>query len=258
MIPGEEEWTLIFSKDSREWGSFFYDEKDDVLRVKVKPHKHEYREWLTYEFTERRPETATAELQWEELAVPWTIEVKNIKDIYISRLREDLANQAGFYYQGYLNAAQFCMQDNACLDQALEWTNAAINLPFIGQKNFDTLSAKALVLSKMGRTDEAGSLMQEALHLPTTTPLQIHMYGRQLLTDKKAKEALVVFEYNAQRNGDAWPVHVGLARGYAAAGENQKALEHAKKALLQAPDELNRKSLEEMVKALSEGQPINQ
>ena len=72
------------------------------------------------------------------------------------------------------------------------------------------------------------------------------------------KEALEVFQLNAQRNGDAWPVHVGLARGYAAAGENQKALEHAKRALPQAPDELNRKSLEGMVKALSEGQSIAQ
>ncbi len=190
--------------------------------------------------------------------MPWTVEVKNIKDIYISRLREDLANQAGFYYQGYLNAAQFCLQDNACLDQALEWTDAAVNLPFIGQKNFDTLSAKAQVLSKMGRNDEAKSLMQEALRLPTTTPLQIHMFGRQLLTDQKTKEAVAVFEFNAQRNGDAWPVHVGLARAYVATGENQKALEHAKKALAQAPDELNRKNLESMVKALSEGRPVVQ
>ena len=32
------------------WGSFFYEESEDALRVAVKPHKHDYREWLTYEF----------------------------------------------------------------------------------------------------------------------------------------------------------------------------------------------------------------
>jgi hypothetical protein len=258
MIAGPEEWTIIFSKNSRSWGSFFYEDSEDALRVKVKPHKHDYREWLTYEFTERRPEKAVAELQWEELAVPWTVEVKNIKDIYISRLTEDLANQAGFYYQGYLNAANFCTQNDACLDQALKWTEKAIGQPFIGQKNFDTLSAKAQVLSKMGRKDEAKALMQEALQLPGTTALQIHMFGRQLLTQNQVKEAVAVFELNAKRNGDAWPVHVGLARAYAAAGENQKALEHAKKALPQAPDELNRKNLESMVQTLSEGKSITQ
>ena len=48
--PGEEEWTLIFSKNADAWGSFFYDEAEDALRVTVKPHKHDYREYLTYEF----------------------------------------------------------------------------------------------------------------------------------------------------------------------------------------------------------------
>ncbi len=68
MIPGPEEWVVIFSKDSNAWGSFYYDAADDALRVTVKPHKHEYREWLTYEFPTRRPAEAVAELQWEELA----------------------------------------------------------------------------------------------------------------------------------------------------------------------------------------------
>jgi hypothetical protein len=55
MIAGPEEWTLIFSKDSNAWGSFYYDPAADALRVTVKPRKHEYREWLTYEFPTRRP-----------------------------------------------------------------------------------------------------------------------------------------------------------------------------------------------------------
>jgi tetratricopeptide (TPR) repeat protein len=100
--------------------------------------------------------------------------------------------------------------------------------------------------------------MQTALRLPGTSSLDIHQYGRFLLNAKKPAEALEIFKYNAERNGDAWPVNVGLARGYAATGDNQKALEYAKKALPQAQDDLNRKSLQEMIKALSEGQTINQ
>src|SRR5215475_6363348 len=33
MIPNENEWTVIFSKNSTSWGSFTYDEKEDALRV---------------------------------------------------------------------------------------------------------------------------------------------------------------------------------------------------------------------------------
>lgn len=257
MIAGPEEWTIIFSKNSSAWGSFFYEESEDALRVKVKPHKHEYREWLTYEFTERKPSSAVAELQWEELAVPWSVKVENVNDIYISRLRNELTSVPGFSPEGFDAAAQFTVAENTHLEDGLTWAEAAISKPFIGQTNFRTLSTKALVLEKMGRDAEAKTAMQTALQAPGTTPIQIHQYGRQLLTAGKKQEALEVFKLNAQRNGDTWPVHVGLARGYAAAGDNTQALEHAKKALAQAPDDLNRKSLEGMVKALSSGQSIN-
>ena len=129
-------------------------------------------------------------------------------------------------------------------------------MPGIGVSNFSTLSTKAQVLSKMGRDGEAKTIMQSALHLPGTTSLEIHQYGRQLLNAKKNSEALEVFKFNAERNGEAWPTNVGLMRGYAANGDNAKALEYAKKAMVQAPDDLNRKNLEGIVKSLSEGKPI--
>src|ERR1051326_6296682 len=36
-IPGKDEWTIIFNSDAGQWGSFSYDAKKDVLRVKAKP-----------------------------------------------------------------------------------------------------------------------------------------------------------------------------------------------------------------------------
>jgi hypothetical protein len=253
LIAGPEEWTVVFSKNASAWGSFFYDDKDDALRVKVKPAKHEYREWLTYEFTVRRPAEATAELQWEELAVPWTIRVDNINDIYISRLRHELTGEVGFNPEAYDAAAQYCVQIGAYLEDGLKWADAAISLPFAGRTNFDTLSTKAQVLGKLGRDSEAQTIMQTAMHLPSTTPFQLHQYGRELLGAKKNQEALEVFKFNAERNGGAWPVNVGLARGYMAVGDYKTALEYARKAAAQAPDKQDRENLEAMVKALSEG-----
>ncbi len=259
MIPGQEEWTLIFSRNSRAWGSFWYEDAEDALRVTVKPHKHEYREYLTYEFPLRKPAETTAELQWEELAVPWNIKVKgDIDDIYVSRLRQDLENQAGFTPQGWVAATQYIIQSGKNLEQGLKWADIAVNDPFVGQKNFNTLGAKAQVLAKMGRMEESGKLMDEAIHLPGTSAAQIHQYGRTLLSMKLTDEAVKVFEYNAQRNGDAWPVHVGLMRAYAAKGDLQKALEHARKAAAQAPDALNKNNLEAMVKTLESGKNIDQ
>lgn len=258
MIAGAEEWVVVFSKDSNAWGSFYYDPAADALRVTVKPHKHEYREWLTYEFTTRRPAESVAELQWEDLAVPWTIKVENIDDLYISRLKENLTNVQGFDWRGWVAAAQFCVAENTHLEQALEWAEIALSKPFVGETNFTTLSTKALVLDKLGRKDEAAAAMQLAVHHPSATPLELHQYGLRLLAEKKNKEAMEIFLLNSERNGEKWPVHVGLARGYAANGDPKQALEHARKALAQAPDEINRRTLQAMIAALEAGSPIIQ
>ena len=258
MIAGPEDWTLIFNKNSSGWGSYFYEDGEDALRVIVKPKKHDYREWLTYEFTTRRPGEATAEMQWEELAVAWNIKVKNINQIYLDALRHELTGAQGFDSGAYNIAAQFCLGSNTDLEQGLKWAEAAVSMPYIGKAEFGTLSTKAQILSKLGRDAEAKAAMELALRAPATTPLEIHQYGRQLLAEKKNADALAVFRLNAERNGDAWPVHVGLARGYSATGDTQKALEHAKKALAQAPDPLNKKTLEDMIEALSAGKPANQ
>ena len=37
FVPGESEWTVIFSKNSTSWGHYFYDAAEDALRVTVKP-----------------------------------------------------------------------------------------------------------------------------------------------------------------------------------------------------------------------------
>src|SRR5919107_1655663 len=53
------ESTIIFSNRSDAWGSFFYDEREDALRVKVKPQPIERSvENLKYEFSNQTPNSA--------------------------------------------------------------------------------------------------------------------------------------------------------------------------------------------------------
>jgi len=252
VIVEPTEWTLIFSRHADQWGSFFYHPAADALRVKVKPAKHDYREYLTYEFTRRLPEEATVELQWEDLAAGFTIKVPAVNDIYLSSVRQELRNFTGFNSQAWVAAIQFCVQNKVNLDEALQWADYAISAPFVGQATFNTFSAKAQVLRALNRADEARPLMRKAIELPGTTVFEIHQYGRQLLNAKQDQEALAVFELNAKRFGETWPTHVGLARGYAAVGNKAKALEHARKALPQAPDPLNRQGIEALIKSVSE------
>src|SRR6185295_9325326 len=74
------ECILIFSKNSTSWGNFFYNPEEDALRVKVKPVKTDKSvEWLKYEFAEQTPASATIQLQWESLMIPFRIDVDVIK-----------------------------------------------------------------------------------------------------------------------------------------------------------------------------------
>ena len=257
MLAGEQEWTIIFSKNASSWGSFSYDQSEDALRVTTKPVKAPYREWLTYDFVERHPDSATVALQWEELSVPFTIKVDDMPSLYIDNMRRELRNAAGFNSQQWQAAAQYCLQTNHNLEEALKWAENAISLPGVGQATFPTLSTKAQILEKLSRSTEATSVMATALDLPNALPIQIHQYGRALLTQGKAKEAMAVFQKNAKRFGDSWPVHVGLARGYSAIGDYKEALKHAEVALPQAPDDLNRKSLQDALVKLKQGQDMN-
>jgi tetratricopeptide (TPR) repeat protein len=227
------------------------------LRVRSVPEKAPYREWLTYEFVERKPDRATLALEWEELRIPFTIEVEDAAGLYVENLRKELRGAAGFRWQAWDAAAQYCLQVNRNLEEALRWAENAVSEPFVGQENFTTLSTKAQILEKLSRAGEAKAVMARALDLPGAQAVEIHMYGRQLLSAGRKAEALAVFEKNQKRFGDAWPVHVGLARIHSALGDYKTALKHAEIALRQAPDPLNKGSLEAAVTRLKEGKDMN-
>ena len=258
MIPEKDaDWTLILSKNSTSWGSFTYDPAEDALRVKVKPSKSEYHEWLTYEFTDRRADKATVALKWEELQVPFTISVDDPASLYIARMREELRDSKGFTSQNWLTAAQFALQAKHGED-ALYFAQNALNPRFAGQENFQTLNTLAQAQEATGKTAEAKVNRDKAINHPTATAIDLHQYGRQLLAQGKKEEALRIWELNAKRNPNVWPVHVGMARGLSANGRYKEALEHAKLALAQAPDDLNRRTLEAGIKKLEEGKDMNQ
>lgn len=254
FIAGPEEWTVIFSKNHTSWGSYFYDPKEDALRVTAKPEKSEYNEWLTYEFIDRKPDRATVALKWEDLQVPFTISVDNIADLYIAQMRRELRSSPGFNWQNWTAAAQYALQNKTNLEEALRWAErGADGRQFGGQENFTTLSTLAELQAANGKADDSRKTLERAVNHPTAGPVDVHRYGRQLLAQDRKDEALQVFELNAKRHPNVWPVHVGLARGYAAVGRTKEALAEARLALPQAPDDVNRQGIEALIKELEAG-----
>jgi Protein of unknown function (DUF2911) len=255
MAMSANEVTLIFSSQTDAWGSFYYEDKYDVLRFTVKPVALDKSvEWLKYEFIEHKEKHCVIAMQWENLSVPFKVEV-DVDNIVLARLRAQVTSMKGFNSNNMLQAAQWCLNKNINLEEALQWSIRAIN-GFQGQKSFITLRNLANAYDKLNRTAQADSTMNEALTIATAN--QYTAYGRQLITQKRIDRAMEVFLASQKRYGDLFGVNSGLVSGYSAKADFKNALKYADKALAQAPNEQTKKQVEGWITKLKEGKDINQ
>jgi tetratricopeptide (TPR) repeat protein len=221
-------WYWIFSNHLG-WGSFQYDSKNDALRVPVSPQDAPFTEFLTYGFDDRRPDSAVAFLQWEKKRIPFKIEVTNVNELYVAKLRQELESWAGFRYEDWQTAAQFCADNKVNLEEALVWADKAISGPFrgatVGHKDFITLQTKAAVLEAMGREADADAVMQSALRLPATDSVFVYQYAMHLLRNNRNAKAMEVITLNQRQHPEEkfW-TYLGLARGYTATGDKKNAI----------------------------------
>lgn len=75
-IPSKDEWTIIFNKNWDQHGKDEYDEKDDVLRIKVKPIiSDEVTEHLEYLVNKINDNQGTISLSWEKVSIKFNFKV---------------------------------------------------------------------------------------------------------------------------------------------------------------------------------------
>ena len=250
--PGE--CILIFSKNSTSWGSFFYKPEEDVLKVKVKPVALDKTvEWLKYEFMNQTENAATVGLQWEKLMIPFKIETDYVKD-QLAVFRRELQSSKGFEWRAWNQAANWALQRNVNLEEALLWADTASSSSFGGDHSFAAYATKAGILSKLGRNDEAAATMKIAM--PFGTMIDLHQYGRSLIAQKKMKEALEIFKMNYDKNPKQVTTLIGMVRGYSANGDYKTALDYANKAMA-ITDAQNKSNLQTMIDKLKDGKDVN-
>ena len=249
MIPGENEWTVIFSRNSTSWGSFTYKQEEDALRVTVKPQPADMHNALTYDFGKLTPTSAVVELEWEKVAVPFKVDV-DVNKIVEASLHQQLRGLAQYTWEGWDDAANYLLAQKTDLDEALKYEDQSIQV----EKRFDNLMTKSNVLDAMGKKDEADTTRKQALAM--ANPLQLHIYARQLQGQKHQDEAFAIFRENARKHPDEWFVHTGMARVYCGQGNFNDAVKEMKLALAAAPDG-QKTYVESLVKRLQAKQDIN-
>src|SRR5437762_3062999 len=145
-VPGKDEWTIIFNNDPGQWGAFTYDAKKDALRVKTKPQMaSDNQEWLMYNFDPVTENSATVNLRWEKIRVPFTVQVKDVKAAW--RAHADALIAANPNNEVLpLQVAQTYFRDKN-YDEALKFVDQSIKL----KETFGNLSTRAIILWGAGK-----------------------------------------------------------------------------------------------------------
>src|SRR5437879_1081784 len=238
MIPNPDSWTVIFSKTNTGWGSYSYDQKEDALRVNVKPGPlAEAKEALEFDFEDLKPDSTAVTLKWEKLGVPFTVSIKDAEQT-LQNIRAQLKGRGQFTWQALDEGAQFCLARKINLDEALRWADASIQ----NEERFDNLSTKADILTALNGPNEAKTTWNQALKIATAQ--QLYSYGRQLQSQKQGAEAMEIFKQVDKRFPNGVYGSLSQARLKYAAGDFAGALNHAKRAQGPAPADAQNPSIQ--------------
>ncbi len=221
--------TLIFSSDYSSWGSFNYDEKNDVLRLDITTKEVPFTNVLTYDFVDLKNDRGTLALTWEKKSFPFEI-VVDVKEDVVKSFRAQL-DAGELSANDKLQAARYCVQNNYNLEEASRWIDEALK----ENKSYNGYVLKAMVHMNKGETEAALKITDEAAAIADINQLNALAY--QLLQNKMTDKAVEYFELNVKRNPKDANVHDSLGEGYMARGDNKKAIKSFKKSLSLNPQD---------------------
>ena len=251
MIPNADSCTVIFSKTNTGWGSYSYDQKDDALRVDVKPKTlPQPEEALDFEFEDLKPNSAAVTLKWEKLGIPFAVSVNDTAQT-LQNIRAQMKGAGQFAWQAPDQAAQFCLTKKINLDEALRWADLSIQ----NEERFENLSTKADILKALNKQDDAKTTWSKALQKADAP--QLYTYGRQLQNQKKGAEALEIFKEVAKRFPSGVYGYLAQARIKSSTGDFAGALDDAKQAQSAAPSEGQKQAIQGLIDRLQAKQDIN-
>lgn len=157
---------------------------------------------MAFTFEDVSNEGATLTLRWAELAVPVRI-TAHTHQLALASFRDQLNGLAQYFWQGWNQAANYCLSNDVELEQGLEWAERSVQI----QPTFQNLSTQVQLLEKLGRGEETEALMERAVEKGNAGDL--YGYGRSLINQGEKEKALA----GAQREGERRSVVRGIRPG---------------------------------------------
>lgn len=228
MIPYEGgKVTVIFSNNTSSWGSFWYDESEDALRVDTKMMDSPFTNVLTYQFIDLSLNSGKLALMWESKQIPITIGTD--QEVILTSFRNELRGMAGFGWQGPLSAAVYCLNNNINHEEAVVWADRAVRINRSGQ----TLGVKAALLLQNG--DKAAGLKAADEAMGLSNMNELNTLGYRLMAAGELEKAEEFFKLNVEKNPDVANCFDSMGECYVAMGKKQEAIKMFKQALSMDP-----------------------
>lgn len=210
-IPGEKEWTLIFSHNSEAWGSYFYNEDEDALRVTVDSKEMDSKyEWMKFSFSEYTDTSVAISLKWAHRSVPFEVTIP--REVTFAHIEKQFTTLPAFSWQGWLQGATYTMQNDYQLEKGLEWAERAHSM----EKNIQTVG----------------------------------LLGKLYILNNRSEEGLQLAEELTNEWANEWRSHYSAAEIFETAGENEEAIKAYEKAIELHPNERSKQVLRQRINAL--------
>lgn len=144
-IPGAAEFTFIINNNaSVSVGS--YKKEDDIVRVATKPVSCEFRERMTFLFSNFNDQKTTVDMEWERTRVSFEVIVDT--DV---QAQANIDRELGRTWRTYNAAARYLLDNKKELETALRYADQSISLK---EEWFNTWT-KAQIMNAMNRQADA-------------------------------------------------------------------------------------------------------
>jgi uncharacterized protein (DUF2132 family) len=187
----------------------------------VKPHSSENHEALTYDFDTPKPGSVVIKLEWEKLAVPFEVSA-NESEATLASLRQELRSGKQYAWEGYAEAANYCLTNKVALEEGLGWANKSI----AAEERVENLILKADLSKALNRATDSAAAREKAMAMGNAT--QIYFYARGLQAQKEPVQAMEIFRVVVKRFPDNWLSHMAAMRLASASGDFATALKEGK------------------------------
>lgn len=159
-IPGKSEWTIIFNRDDKQWGSYGYDINKDVIRFNVQPiQPQQFTEKMTIDFVDFTPTTTNLSIKWENTEVKFKIE-QRVDDLILAEIAEKTSKPEATA-DTYFSAADYYYEKGIKLDVALGWASKVLET----QKEYWTYQLVARIAAKQKNCEVAVPNAEKSMEL---------------------------------------------------------------------------------------------